>query len=522
MQGVAKAGCAGHQRGRPVPQPRIIPYAQWQSEPPTGYAADAARRNKRQGDSLVFYNFTVTVLSTSVDSSGAKPVDVVRLRLARNARESEELLAREGAAINWRGFNLAVVHAPKAVVAAASSDDVVAAVSVANELDVTVRVLGHGHGVAQPIEDGIVITTKRMGSVVVDPGERTARITAGATWGDVLAVTSPHGLAPLCGSAPHVGVIGYLLGGGIGPVARTYGFAADHVRSLDIVTADGGLVRADVHFNQDLFWAARGGKSGLGVVVAVTIDLFPLTRVYGGGLYFSADDSPTIFRAFGAWARDLPEQMTASIALLRLPPAPDLPERLRGRFVAHLRIAYVGPAEAAEELLTPIRAIATPIIDTIGELPYSDLGTIHSDPVHAMPVIDAGALLDDFDATAADSLLAVVGPHVVVPLAAVEIRRLGGALARPAQHENAVGGRDAAYSLHVVSAPVPELFESVIPAVLKATLDSVADRGRGQTQINFVGAGNGVVGVAAAWSDEVAERLDQVRRRHEPAGRFPL
>ena len=102
-------GCAGHQRVRPVPQPRIIHHAQWQSEPPTGYAADAARRNKRLGDSLVFHNFTVTVLSTSVDSSGAKPVDVVRLRLARNARESEELLAREGAAFNWRGFHLAVV-----------------------------------------------------------------------------------------------------------------------------------------------------------------------------------------------------------------------------------------------------------------------------------------------------------------------------------------------------------------------------------------------------------------------------
>ena len=102
-------GCAGHRGLRPVPRPAIIPHAQWQATPPLGHAADAARRNKRQGDSLVFRDFTVTVLGTTVDSSGAKPVDVVRLRLSHGAGESEERRVQEGAAFNWRGFHLAVV-----------------------------------------------------------------------------------------------------------------------------------------------------------------------------------------------------------------------------------------------------------------------------------------------------------------------------------------------------------------------------------------------------------------------------
>lgn len=421
-----------------------------------------------------------------------------------------------------RGFNLAVVHTPDAAVAARSADDVVAAVAVANELDLPVRVLGRGHGTFTPIADGIVVTTDRMGGVEVEVAARTARVSAGASWDDVLAAATPHGLAALCGSAPHVGVVGYLLGGGIGPVARTYGFAADHVRSFELVTADGRLVRADEAENPELFWALRGGKWGLGIVTAVTIDLFPLTHVYGGGLYFAAEDAPVVLRAFGAWSRDLPEQLTTSVSLLRLPPLPELPEPLRGRFVAHLRVAYVGAAEAAEELLAPMRALATPIIDTVGELPYAAIGSIHSDPVQPMPVIDGGVLLDAFDAAAADALLGVVGPDAEVPLAAVEVRRLGGALAREPQVPNAVGGRDAAYSLHIVGAPVPELFGTVIPAVTGAALAAVADRGRGRTQVNFVGAASASGAATAAWDDSVRERLDEVRRRHDPQGRFPL
>lgn len=421
------------------------------------------------------------------------------------------------------GFNRDIIHRPRLLVVPQLVSEVIATVTFAHRHDLPVRVLGKGHGAQGPITDGIAIATDGLAFVTVDAEARTARVGAGATWTDVLAVASPLGLAGLCGSAPHVGVVGYLLGGGIGPVARTFGFGADHVRSISVVTADGGLVRADREFNQDLFWALRGGKGGFGVVVDVEIDLFPLDTIYGGALYYSADDTPAVLRAFAEWTRDLPDEMTTSVAMLRLPPLPELPEALRGRFVCAVRIGYVGPEHHAEALMEPIRDAARPLIDAVRQLPYSEIGSIHADPVDPMPVMEGGILLHSFTAAAAEALLACAGPTVDVPLAAVELRVLGGALARTPEPANAVGGRDAAYSLHVVGAPVPELLHTVIPELIDGVFTSMGGWRSAATQINFFGRANRPLpGMSVtSWAPDVAARLREVRRRHDPAGRFP-
>lgn len=420
------------------------------------------------------------------------------------------------------GFNTAVRHEPALVVVPRSVDEVVEAVRFAHRHDLPVRVIGKGHGAFAPITDGMVIATEGLAFVDIDPAARTARVGAGASWDQVLTAAAPHGLAGLCGSAPHVGVIGYLMGGGIGPVARTFGFAADHVRSISIVTADGGLVRADAHFNQDLFWAVRGGKGGFGVVVEAEIDLFPIATLYGGGLYYAAEDAPAVLRAFAEWSADLPEELTTSVALLRLPPIPELPEPLRGRFVAHLRVAYVGEAGHAEELLAPMRAVAAPLIDAVGALPFAAIGSIHSDPVDPMGVVDGGVLLRAFTRETAEALLAAAGPATEVPLAAVEVRRLGGALARTPEIDNAVGGRDAAYGVHIVGAPIPELLDTVIPAVIARVFGAIAEWATGTTQVNFIGGANGAAALETSWTPEIRARLDEVRRKHDPQERFPF
>ena len=105
---ISALGCAARHAAHPVPKPSIVPHTQWQSQPPLGYAADATRRNKKAGDSLALHDLTIVVLGTSVDSSGPKPVDVVRLRLVQRDA-TEERTAREGSAFNWRGFHLAIV-----------------------------------------------------------------------------------------------------------------------------------------------------------------------------------------------------------------------------------------------------------------------------------------------------------------------------------------------------------------------------------------------------------------------------
>ena len=137
-----------------------------------------------------------------------------------------------------------------------------------------------------------------MNGLAVDPVTRTARVEAGVRWEQVIEAAVPHGLAPLNGSSVDVGVVGYILGGGTGPLARTYGAAADYVRSFEIVTADGKARRVDHVSDPDLFFALRGGKGNFGIVTAVTIELIELAEIYGGGLFFDAADAATVFHAY--------------------------------------------------------------------------------------------------------------------------------------------------------------------------------------------------------------------------------
>ncbi|MFT4088516.1 MAG: FAD-binding oxidoreductase [Gordonia sp. (in: high G+C Gram-positive bacteria)] len=419
------------------------------------------------------------------------------------------------------GFNVHIRHRPDAVVVARNEDDVVRTVRTAAVLGTTVTAIGHGHGFTAGVQGGVAIVTEGLAGVEVDRDARTATIGAGTSWDGVLDAATPLGLAPLCGSAPGVGVVGYLLGGGLSPISRTFGYAADHVRSFRVVTGTGDLVIASPEENPDLFWALRGGKGGLGVVTEVTIDLFPLPIVQAGGFFFDGSDAAAVVHAFAEWARVLPESVSTSLALLRLPPLPEVPEPIRGRTVVHVRVAVVGDAEAAEEAVAPIRAAAEPVMEMFGAMPFSEIGMVHNDPDQPMPVVEGGRLLRTFDRDTVDALLAVAGPERQVPLAAVEIRVLGGALSRPPTVPNAVGGRDAGYSLHVVGAPVPELLDSVVPAVIDGVFAAVEPWSTGSSQVNFFGRANDPESLAACWPSGIAERLGRIRDAYDPRGVFP-
>jgi FAD/FMN-containing dehydrogenase len=343
------------------------------------------------------------------------------------------------------GFNLIVDHHPELIVGAAGPKDVVAAVRYASARGLGVGVLTTGHGPAVPADGQVLINTRRMSDVKVDPAARTARVGGGARWHQVLSHTVSHGLAPLCGSSPHVGVVGYTLGGGIGPLGRCYGFAADRVRRVDIVGADGELRQVTADRDPDLFWAVRGGKGNFGVVVELEFELVPVSRLYGGGLFFPAEAAADVVHAYSRWARTAPQEMSSSVLLIKFPLIPQIPEALRGRYITHLRFAYTGTAQEGERLIQPLRSIGS-ILDTLGELPYTEVGTIYNDPVDSMPAYDSNIALRALDGGAVDTILAVAGPQAGSPLA-IEIRQLGGAYARPPAIPSAVGGRDAAHMI---------------------------------------------------------------------------
>jgi FAD/FMN-containing dehydrogenase len=419
------------------------------------------------------------------------------------------------------GYDRSIEHRPAVVVGAASADDVVAAVRFARAQDLAVAVQATGHGACVAADGAMLITTNRMAGVSVDSASATARVDAGVRWDRVIGEAAGFGLAPLSGSAPFVGAVGYTVGGGLGVLARRYGYAADHVRSLELVAADGSLLTVTPDDHADLFWGLRGGKDNFGIVTSMTVDLFPVASLYGGGLFFAADDSARVLDAYLGWTATVPEEMTSSVALARLPDVEAVPDPLRGRFVVHVRVAYCGPRAAGEGLVAPLRAAARPILDTVAEIPYTASGTIHNDPSEPVAAYGETGLLRELDGGAVDALLAAVGPDVDGPTV-VELRQLGGALGRPAAIPNAVGHRDAAFTLFSVSVADPARLDA-IRAANRALFDAMRPWDHGGVFMNFLaGAHSAGEPVRSAYEPGDFARLRALKSQYDPDNVFRL
>ena len=414
------------------------------------------------------------------------------------------------------GFNTAVTHRPEIVVAASGTRDVAAAVRHANDEGLPVAVQGTGHGAAA--SDGTVfVSTKRMQGVHVDPVARVARVEAGVRWRQVIDAAVPHGLAPLSGSSSGVGVVGYTLGGGMGHLARRHGFAADHVRSVELVTAEGAVRTVTAQSDPELFWAVRGGQSRFGIVSTLEFDLFPVPEFFGGAMIFvGAPAIEEVLHAFAAWAPTLPEEVTTSVALLRMPPIEEVPPPLRGVVSLALRFGFAGSSQRGEALLAPMRRVAAPVLDSVGPMSYAAVDGIHMDPPEPLPAVFRGGLLHSMPTGVVNTLLAVAGPEVDIPLAMVELRLMGGAMGRPAEVPNAVAGRDGAYSLSVVAPAPPPLLDTA-HAVTAGVVSAFEPWSTGSSLVNFAGHGEEP---GRVWTPDTLERLRRVKETVDPRNVF--
>ena len=382
-----------------------------------------------------------------------------------------------------QGFNLAAIHQPDAVVHAATAEDVNAAVRVAAEQGAQVRVQATGHGIGIPMTEGILVNTSALHEVRVDPVKRTATVGAGTQWQQVIDAAAPHGWATLCGSSPTVGVVGYTLGGGMGPMARTFGFASDRVRRLTMVDSSGNVLQIDPVSEPELFWALRGGKPDIGIVTELEFYLIDAASYYGGSIFYPGSQAATVLHEFSRWAPLLPESVSTSVVLLRLPDIPGVPEPLRGQTSVQLRFVHIGDLASGVSLLAPMRAVVTPMIDLVDMTPSAAIASVHQDPTEPMPARDDAMILSDFPAEAVDALLAVAGPEVESPLVMVEVRLMGGALARPGKYESAVGGRHGKFNLCVIGPYPPPLIDAV-DASTRAVLEALRPWSAGATLIN--------------------------------------
>jgi FAD/FMN-containing dehydrogenase len=157
---------------------------------------------------------------------------------------------------------------PAAIVRAMSASDVQKVVRIAAEHGVllAVRCGGHSFPGLSTCDRGIVLDLSLMKEVTIDPEARTADVSGGALLGDVDAAGLRYGLVTPAGVVSHTGVGGLTLGGGMGWLSRRFGLTIDNLVGVDIVTADGRLVRAAPEEESDLFWAVRGGGGNFGVV----------------------------------------------------------------------------------------------------------------------------------------------------------------------------------------------------------------------------------------------------------------
>ena len=396
-----------------------------------------------------------------------------------------------------RSLNPAVDPRPAMVIEACRTADVRAAVVAARELDLPFAVQATGHGTHVPADGGLLLKTSALAAVLVDPARRIARVGPGARWGDVLTAAAPFGLAPLSGSASSVGVTGFTLGGGLGWLARKYGFAADSVLRAEVVTADGRLVTASREHNPELFWALRGGGANFGVVTALEFGLYPVARVYAGALYFPIEAAGETMARYRDWVDTVPDELSTAILLREMPDSPETPEPVRGRRVLSIKAMYAGAAAPAERLLQPLRSIAgTALVDELRPIRYADAamgGTAarHLDLYHRLP----DALLESLVA-------AYTKPGSTI--ANIEIRHWGAAMARPASGAGPVGHRSAPFSV-IVDGLDAELVELLRP------------HGIGGSFLNFLAD---PTRTASAYTAADYRKLREIKAQHDPDNFF--
>lgn len=416
-------------------------------------------------------------------------------------------------------FNMAITHSPDLVVGAESDADVSEAVRFAREhgLGVTVQATGHTESA---ITSGLLVSTRRLDRLEVDAGSGTATVGAGVRWESVVTAAAEHGLAAISGSSTGVGVVGYLLGGGIGPLTRSHGFSSDYLLEAEVVTGTGEIVRASAAENPDLLWALRGGKAGLGIATKVRIRLIELAALYAGSMMFAEEDIDVALRAWVDWTADADERVTTSVAIIRFPPLDLVPEPLRGRRLLSLRFAFAGSAAEGEQLAAPLRSAAPVYLDDLGEMPTTEVARIHNDPTDPAPGWVDGLLLDRIDQDLASAFLHRFGAGTDPPVVSAEIRHYGGPATRnDVEGGSAVGGRGADFTLGLVGVD-PTLFESVIPAAFAELEEVLGPWKSTEMNVNFMGRPASAERYASAWPPAIRARLDEVRARYDPNGVF--
>ena len=362
-----------------------------------------------------------------------------------------------------RPWNLRVDQRPEAVVEPEGADDMAATATFAIRRGLRVTVQCSGHGAGADLSDTIMMRTSALREITVDPARNVVKVGAGVLGRDLAAVLSPHGLAASLGSGPTTGVAGFTMFGGVGVLGRAVGFMANQVVAADVVTADGTRLRCDADAHPDLLWALRGGSGGYALVTHLELRLDRVPELFGGQVVWPAAAAPGVFGAWRDWTAGLPPEMSSSVAVISLPPLPEVPEPLRGTRVATVTACYAGPAGGGAAALGELMArTSAPLVNACRPLTPADLGNLWNVPGTPIPSRIRGELLNGLPDEAVGELLGLAGQDPRSPLAMAEVRHLGGMFAQDPPGGGAIGRCAAPYLLESLGlAETPEADEAV-------------------------------------------------------------
>jgi len=417
-----------------------------------------------------------------------------------------------------RAWNLNVDQRPAAVAAPESDRDVVAIVEFAREAGLRVAPQSTGHNAAPlgPLDDAILVKTAAMRGGSLDPERRRARVRAGALWQDVAPRAGDDGLAALAGSSPNVGVVGYSLGGGLSWLARRHGLQANRVTAIELVTADGELVRADDDHEAELFWALRGGGGSFGLVTALEFELLPIRSVYAGALAWDWQKAGVVLLRFSEWAASVPDPITTSARIVQLPAIPELPAPVRGRRLVMIDGAYIGDPADGDAVLEPLRRLR-PELDTFAPMPAAALQRLHLDPEAPTPAVSDHRMLAELPRDAVEAFVTAAGPGSGSSMVVAELRQLGGALGRRPERHGALPRLDGAFALIAIGLAANEEMAEASLAQARALTGALERWSSGRRYPNMQ---EQATDARSFYGEETHRRLQAVRAQVDPAGLF--
>ena len=406
---------------------------------------------------------------------------------------------------------------PALIVRAADARDVARSIELARDSGLPLSVRGGAHSLAGfgTNDGGIVLDLGAMKGLLIDPEARTAWAQPGLTAGEYTVAAAAHGLATPFGDTASVGIGGLTLGGGIGWLVRKYGLTIDALLAVEIVTADGRQVTASATSHPDLFWAVRGGGGNFGVVTRFQFRLYPVGEILGGALFMPA--TPDVLRSLVPIAQAAPEELTTISILMHVPPAPFAPAEHVGTLSIAIMFVWIGEPGAGQAALEPFRQLAAPLFELAMPMPYPGIYQMLAEAEKRGYGAHRSRFLTGLDDGAVDAILAAMASPSS-PAAMVQIRALGGAMARVPADATAFAHRDAPIMLLIITPYEDPASEPVHAAWTRALFDALAPNDAG-VYSNFLEA-EGEARIRAAYPGGTYERLAEVKRRYDPANLF--